>query len=360
MPLQNNYHGLILNNRIIPVDDLQDFSETMISDGSVPEWQKKVFSFILDWVDDREYIEQLSSGTTGIPKQLQLSKQSMVESAEQTCKYFDITFGQTSLLCLPIEYIAGKMMVIRAFVGGMNLLIAEPSSMPDLTGFGQIDFCAMVPLQVYNSLNNVDTLRKIRKLIIGGGEIRDELEVMLRDMPNEVYASYGMAETCSHVAIRRISGMAHERFYRAIPGVMFSTDDRNCLKISASFLEADVVTNDVVDLIDRTSFRWIGRYDNLINSGGVKIVPEEIEALVSKTTGLDCAVIGLPDQKLGEKVILVLEKGGEDINHAELKTLLEEELPKHAQPKEIILLDELPRNHSFKVDRNKLKQDLSS
>lgn len=359
MSAQDKYHGLILNNRIIPVDDLKDFSESMISDSSIPKWQKSVFAFIIDWIDDKDYIEQKSSGTTGEPKSLKLSKKSMIESALKTCEYFDLSFGQTCLLCLPIDYIAGKMMIVRAFVGGLNLLLTEPSSMPELTSFGKVDFCAMVPLQVYNSLNSVDALRKINKLIIGGGEIRDELEVMMRDMPNEVYATYGMAETCSHVAIRRISGTEHERYYQAIPGVKFSSDKRSCLEIDADFLEQKIITNDVIDLMDNACFRWIGRYDNLINSGGIKIVPEEIEALVSKTSGLDCAVVGLPDKKLGEKVILVLEKGGSESSEQELKNMLKSELPKHAQPKEIVFLDELPRSHSFKVDRNKLKKLLS-
>jgi O-succinylbenzoic acid--CoA ligase len=230
--------------------------------------------------------------------------------------------------------------------------------MPDLTGFGKVDFCAMVPLQTYNSLNSVEALRRIQKLIIGGAEIRDELEVMLRDMPNEVYATYGMAESCSHVAIRRISGTEQERNYRAMPGVKFSIDDRSCLKINADYLENEILTNDVVDLMDDQTFRWIGRYDNLINSGGVKIVPEEVEAVISKTTGFDCAVIGLPDKKLGEKVVLVLEKGGSEITEQDLYATLQNELPKRLQPKEIIFVEELPRNPSFKVDRYKLKQQL--
>ena len=168
-----------------------------------------------------------------------------------------------------------------------------------------------------------------------------------------------MAETCSHVAIRRISGTEHEHAYRAIPGVSFSADDRGCLEIEADYLDHKVITNDVIDLINKSSFRWIGRYDSLINSGGLKIVPEEIEAVVSKTTGLDCAVVGLPDEKLGEKVVLVLEKGGSEITDKELETALKDDLPKRYHPKEIILVDELPRNHSFKVDRYKLKQQLS-
>ena len=133
-------------------------------------------------------------------------------------------------------------------------------------GLGTIDFCSMVPLQAYNSLNNVDTLRRIRKLLIGGAEIRDELEMMLRDMPNEVYASYGMAESCSHVAVRKISGSDYERYYTAIAGVSFASDERSCLIIKADHLDEEIITNDVVDLVNEQKFRWIGRYDHLRNN----------------------------------------------------------------------------------------------
>lgn len=356
--MQQDFHGLLLNNKIYTINDLNVLCDGIINDNSVPQWEKNIYSFILDWIDDRDYIEQKSSGTTGKPKTLKIPKESMMLSAKNTCTLFDIHFGQTALLCLPIEYIAGKMMIVRALVGGLNLLYTEPTSMPDLSGFGVIDFCAMVPLQTYNSLNSVETLRRIKKLIVGGAEIRDELEVMLRDLTNEVYATYGMAETCSHVATRRISGTAYERFYNAIPGVKFSADDRSCLIINADFLNSEVITNDVVDLIDEKTFRWIGRYDNLINSGGIKIVPEEIETIISKATGLDCAIMGIPDEKLGEKVILILEKGGSETTEEEIQALLESELPKRFQPKEILFIEELPRNHAFKVNRRMLADQI--
>jgi O-succinylbenzoic acid--CoA ligase len=356
--MQNNFDGLLINNRIFPIDDLQDLCDNIKEDKSIPEWEKKVYAFIEEWISAKDFILQYSSGTSGKQKEIKLSKTSMIQSAQKSCELFGLHFGNNILLCLPMDYIAGKMMVVRAFVGGLNLLLTEPSSMPDLTGFSKIEFCAMVPLQTYNSLNSVEALRRIKKLIIGGAEIRDELEVMLRDLPNEVYATYGMAETCSHVAIRRISGIDHERFYHAIPGVSFTIDKRGCLEIKTDYIDHKIVTNDFVDLMDSTTFRWIGRYDNLINSGGLKIVPEEVEAVISKTTGLDCAVIGMPDEKLGEKVVLVLEKGGSEITEQELQTALMNDLPKRFHPKEILFVDELPRNHSFKVDRQRLKQQL--
>jgi len=353
-PLQNSFHGLLINNRIYPIDELNDFCQNKIQSVETPDWKVKIYQFIMEWLDEKEYIIQNSSGTTGHSKEIRLSKKSMTHSAENSCNYFNIQFGHTAAHCLPVDYIAGKMMVVRAFVGGLNLLMAEPTSMPDLSNFGKIDFCAMVPLQVYNSLNSVETLRNIKKLIIGGAEIRPELEVVLRDMPNEVYATYGMAETCSHVAIRRLSGPCYERNYTALPGVEFSIDNRNCLIIKADYLDGDIITNDVADLIDSRTFRWIGRYDNLINSGGVKIVPEEIEALISKNTGLDCAVIGVADPQLGQKVVLFIEKGRSEMTSDEVRLLLKDELPKNLQPKEIVMMDQLPRNSSFKVDRQKL------
>jgi O-succinylbenzoic acid--CoA ligase len=358
-PLQNTYHGLLLNNKIYPIDELTDYCHKNIVAIDEPEWRKNIYKFILEWLDEKDYIVQNSSGTTGINKVLHLPKKAMIQSAQNTCNFFDIQFGNSAVFCLPVDYIAGKMMIVRAFVGGLNLLITEPTSMPDFSGFGKIDFCAMVPLQLYNSLNSVETIRNIKKLIIGGAEIRPELEVILHDMPNEVYATYGMAETCSHVAIRRLSGDKFERYYTAIPGVTFSVDQRSCLKIETNYLENEVITNDVVDLKDTQTFRWIGRYDNLINSGGVKIVPEEIETLISKNTGLDCALVGIHDEKLGQKLILVLEKGRSDISPDEIRNLLKIELPKHAQPKDIIIVDQLPRNSSFKVDRRKLLSQLS-
>jgi O-succinylbenzoic acid--CoA ligase len=138
--MHENFHGLIIGSKIYPVDHLADLCENMLSDNSIPQWEKKVYSFISDWISDKDYILQVSSGSTGIPKEIRLPKKSMILSAQKTCELFNLKFGQTALLCLPIDYIAGKMMVVRAIVGGLNLVLTEPTSMPDLTEFGKIDF----------------------------------------------------------------------------------------------------------------------------------------------------------------------------------------------------------------------------
>ena len=356
--MKNDDRGLLLNHTFHPIDTLTALCNKKVKAEGVPQWERKVYQFILEWLSEKAYIVQRSSGTTGQPKAFHLPKRSMICSAQNTCNYFDLRTGQSALLCLPVDYIAGKMMVVRAFVGKLNLLLMQPSNTPVLSGLEEVDFCAMVPLQVSNLLNRAEPLHKIKKLIIGGAEIRPELEVTLRDLPVEVYATYGMAETCSQVAIRKLSGPQYGRYYNAMPGIKCSTDSRNCLVIESGYLDNRVVTNDVVELIDSHSFRWVGRYDNLINSGGIKVVPEEIEAVISKKTGMDCAIIGLPDSKLGQKVVLVLEKKDGKTGLNELKEMVKEEIPGHSQPKEIIFVEHIPRNHSFKVDRRRLVEQL--
>lgn len=356
--MEAHIQGLLLNHTFHPQAALGTLCENRVEAAEVPQWEKKVYQFILEWLAKGEHILQRSSGTTGESKELLLPKRSMVGSALNTCRHFDLRAGQSALLCLPVDYIAGKMMVVRALLGKLNLLLAEPSSAPELSGFDGIDFCAMVPLQVMNSLKDAHNLRKIKKLIIGGTEISPELEQALREQPVEAYATYGMAETCSHVAIRALNGPRPERPYTAMPGVTLGVDARNCLVVESAYLENEVVTNDIVDLLDSRRFHWRGRYDNLINSGGVKIVPEELEAIISQKTGLACAILGLPDAALGEKIVLVLEKNDIRLGLDRLKEMVQGEVPRYSQPKEILFVDRLPRNRSFKVDRRRLIDQL--
>ena len=206
-----------------------------------------------------------------------------------------------------MEYIAGKMMVVRSIVCGLNLYITEPRSKPDFNDIEEIDFCAMVPFQVTNTWMAKSVVPPIRILIIGGAEISKELENLVKDIPVEVYATYGMAETCSHIALRRINGPNPDKSYQALPGIKLETDQRNCLVIKAPYLPGPVITNDQVRLEGNGRFRWIGRFDNLINSGGIKVVPEEVESALADKTGIEFALIGLPDPKFGQRLVLVTE-----------------------------------------------------
>src|SRR5512133_456834 len=346
--------GLTLQGRYFNYKDLLAYSSDRIISSETDPWEKEIFRFIINWLSDSDHIVQYSSGTTGKPKQLKLSKKSMMQSAINTGSFFNLKKEDTVLLCMPTDYIAGKMMIVRSLVSGLNMLITEPKSVPDIHHASVIDFCAMVPLQVTNLLMCRKDLLPIKKLLIGGAEISKVLESLLQPLTTEAYASYGMAETCSHVAIRKLNGPGKRKEYAALQGISLSTDERDCLVITASYLPKPVVTNDVVELTGENEFLWKGRYDNLINSGGIKIVPEEVESIIMEHLQLECIAVGLPDKKLGNKLILVVEN--EKLPEA-LPDFLERIgniLPRHCKPKEIICIERFPRNDSMKIDRIKL------
>jgi O-succinylbenzoic acid--CoA ligase len=346
--------GITINGNKFTFSELLAFSYDKIESVNTLHWETEIYRFIITWLSDVDEIVQYSSGTTGKSKEIRLLKQSMIASAMGTCRFFNLQKGQTALLCLPATYIAGKMMIVRCMVGELNLCLAEPNGMPDLSDIQHIDFCAMVPLQVLNILNGRNNMLPIKKLIIGGADTGPELENRLFHISTEVYATYGMAETCSHVAIRRLSGTDHKEAYHALSGVTLTQDERGCLVIDATWLPGQVITNDLVEFTGPGSFKWLGRYDNLINSGSIKIVPEEVESIIMAGTTLECAVIGLPDKKLGQKLVLVLEEDKTPIALSTLKSCLEIVLPRHLRPKDIIQVKKFPRNSSFKIDRKKL------
>jgi O-succinylbenzoic acid--CoA ligase len=352
--------GLTINRRRFSFKELLTFSQDKIASLTTLPWETEIYRFIITWLGDCDDILQYSSGTTGKSKEIRLSKQSLLDSAKNTCRFFNLQTGQTALLCLPVAYIAGKMMIVRCMVGELNLQIIEPTGTPDIPGIQQIDFCAMVPLQVINTLNSRHNLLPINKLIIGGAGISYELEKMLLPVTSEVYATYGMAETCSHVALRRLNGVGRQEAFQALPGVTLARDERDCLVISATYLPGQVVTNDLVEFTGPGFFKWLGRYDNLINSGGIKIVPEEIEATIMANTRRECIVIGLNDRKLGQKLVFVFEKSPIKKPVSSLKTALENGLPPHWRPKKIICVEKFPRNNSFKVDRRMLSEMIST
>jgi O-succinylbenzoic acid--CoA ligase len=347
---------LTINGKRLTYKELQHTARQTARDDQVPDWERKVYRFIAEWLGNAEHIIQFSSGTTGKSKRISLPKQSMTASAENTCRFFDLKKGDAALLCLPVDYIAAKMMIVRSFVGGLNLLIREPRGIPDLSGPDSIDFCAMVPYQVMQSMAAHNHLDPVKKLIIGGAEISRELDMRLQNITTEVFATYGMAETCSHVAVRRVNGPFAEREYQALPGVDLEKDDRGCLVIRASYLPLPVVTNDLVEFTGPGSFKWMGRLDNLINSGGIKIIPEELENLVAEKTGLFCTCTGAPDPKLGQKLVMVFEKSTSHTTSTKLKAMLQDLLPVHYQPRHILHVDTIPRNMSMKVDRLRLSE----
>ena len=227
----------------------------------------EIADFLDEWSSFGDTVSGQTSGSTGIPQKVELQKKDMIASARLTNDFFGIKASSSMFLCLSPDYIAGKMMLVRAMIAGADLITVKPSSSP-LVGIDiPLDFAAMVPMQVQESLSHDFTrerLKNIKSLIIGGAAVSSLLEQRLAKLPIRSYATYGMTETVSHVALRKLDGKTKE--YAAIGDVWFSQDARGCLIINAPHLSHRVFeTNDVVQLIDNYHFIWLGRYDNVIN-----------------------------------------------------------------------------------------------
>lgn len=321
--------------------------------------EKEIYEFILKWFDSGDYISVQTSGTTNKPKLIRLSKQHMLNSAINTINYFNIKEYHNILLCLPTRFISGKMMIVRAYVSKSNLLITTPSKNPfEKIKNEEIYFTALTPYQLENSLDSIRKL-KIENIIIGGAEIPYQLEEKIKTISHiNFYATYGMTETCSHVAIRKIDNKSNIPIYKALPNISFSIDDRNCLIIEAPLISNDkIITNDIVELIDNKSFIWKGRYDNVINSGGIKFYPEEIEKKISGIIKNPFFIGSLKDDKLGEKIVLFIEKDDkQEIEIEILKNQLKSILSKYENPKEIIVLKKFIYSENNKLQR---KQTIS-
>ncbi len=335
----NKVHNLFkLNGFHINRENLCRVAYSFIKEGQ--EYEKSVGDFILDWFDKKDYMEMSTSGTTGDPKPIRIEKKAMMESALATGDFFDLSPGNKVLHCLPMKYVAGKMMFIRAFILGLDMKFVAPSSHP-LEGIDEkFDFCAMVPLQAKNSLKD---LKKVKKLIIGGGKVHKALEQELLKLPIKIYETYGMTETITHIAAKKIG----EKAFTVLPNVTVSADERHCLVIDAKYIsDKKIVTNDIVKLVSDTQFEWIGRIDNVINSGGIKLIPEQIEEKLSTLIPRRYFVSGQPDDILGEKVVLYVE--GEPI-------VIEESvfnvLDKFEKPKEIIFISKFKETATGKIMR---------
>ena len=323
--------------------------------------------FLSEWQNDSPYVHVQTSGSTGAPKPMLVEKRRMLASARITCDFLHLQPGDTALLCMSLDYIAGKMMVIRSLERGLKLIEVEPSGHPLSTirsalplGSAKnykLDFAAMVPLQVYNSLQvpeERERLMQIRHLIIGGGAIDDEMAAQLKSFPHAVWSTYGMTETLSHIALRRLSGPEASEWYTPFPSVKVSLSDEGCLVIDAPEVCSErLITNDIADLSlgpgpsDR--FRILGRKDNVICSGGIKIQAEELERQLHPHLRVPYLISKRPDAKFGEVVVLLTE-GSVD----EARQVCERVLPKFHQPRAYMHVDQIPLTATGKPQRWKI------
>lgn len=330
--------------------------------------------FISEWNNEAQTIHVQTSGSTGAPKKMNVRRDRMIESAKMTCDFLGLQSGDTALLCMNLDYIGAKMMVVRSLVRQLHLVQVAPSGHPLATVDVPITFAAMVPLQVYNSLQvpeEREKLRQIKHLIIGGGAIDDVLAAQLHDFPHAVWSTYGMTETLSHIALRRLNGLESSSWYTPLQGIKVTTNADDCLVIDAPKLcDTPIVTNDMAEIREISTsegknvlaFRIIGRRDNVINSGGVKIQMEELERLIRPFLTMPYMVTKRKSEKFGEIVVLMVEKEGDDEGATveekselpilqAIHRLLHRALPRYWEPRLYLSVDRIPMTETGKPNR---------
>lgn len=353
--------SLLLDGKPYLKKDLIPFAQAGLADENSPAWEKSIFTFLLNWLDVNDHIEVKTSGSTGAPKIFRIQKQFMVNSALKTGAFLNLKKGDNALLCLPAEYIAGKMMLVRAMVLGLNLTLSEPTSNPLKNSIEEFDFVAMVPTQVHEIFKEPDGARKlnsIKNLIIGGAALPTALLKKMQQLSNKCFLTYGMTETVTHIAMEKLNGDDADGWLHTLPGISVSADASGRLVIDApEITESKVETNDLVKIKNERTFKIIGRSDNLFISGGINIIPEEIENKIAHLVTENFIVSSIPDEKLGELAVLVIEgKSTEPTLQNDLLLKCSAGLPKHQHPKQIYFLETFPRTGNQKVDRRRIRE----
>ena len=337
------------NNPIKTPSDTLSFSSnknTIFVQNRHPELQ----TFLSNWFNESPVMTIQTSGSTGTPKLLVVRKEKMIQSAQQTGSFLKLNRGDKALLCLPLQFIAGQMMVVRALTVGLDLVIRRPSGNPLSDVQTPLRFAAMTPMQVYNSLQvpeEKERLMRIEILLIGGGSIDPELSRTIQTFPNAVYSTYGMTETLSHIALRRLNGPEASDYYTPFPSVKLSFSPEKTLIIEAFRVADEIIyTNDISELLPDGRFRILGRKDNIINSGGIKIRAEEIEETLRSAITGNFVVTSVPHPKFGEAVVLLIPKG-QTISTEQINALL----PVFQRPKYISETETIPLTPTGKINR---------
>jgi len=327
------------------------------------EWEKEIWQFINDWLDPAiGSIKVFTSGSTGIPKEIQHGKGCILNSARLTCYALHLKHGDKALLCLPVNRISGMMMIVRSIWNKMDLYCIRPTSDPlsQLTDKDKFDFAAFTPSQLYEFEKHVKRIEKIRKLLIGGEDISARLMNNLQLLNNAAYATFGMTETISHIALRRLNGPHPERYFKTLGGITVSTDQRKCLIIEAPELGIHgLITNDIVHLISPVEFEWLGRKDNLINSAGVKIYPEQIEEQLKAVIDVPFFIAGIENQRTGQEVAIALEKRAVTLKETNDFKKRFEILGKLYSPKTILTIPHFIRTENGKINRKASLQQVA-
>lgn len=319
-----------------------------------------LFYFLHEWFNDSPTLIVHTSGSTGTPKEITVEKERMINSAIATCSFLKLKLGDTALLCMSLDFIGGKMMVIRALVWGLSLIVTEPCGHPLKDIYFPCTFAAMVPLQVYNTLQDPGErwlLGQIKHTLVGGGNVDTKIVNGLQNLRCHFWSTYGMTETLSHIALRSLNGNDASPYYIPFGDVKLSLSEEQTLIIDAPKICTEpICTNDIAELNDDGSFKIIGRKDNIINSGGIKVQIEELENKIRPVMRQPYAITSIPDTKFGEIIVLLLQNRNNTPTETEIKIALQNVVPSYWQPKQIIYVSEIPKTDNGKINRAEAKR----
>ncbi|MCD8317668.1 MAG: AMP-binding protein [Paraprevotella sp.] len=320
---------------------------------------RAVYAFLAEWFSDSPFVEVQTSGSTGVPKRMQVEKKRMMRSAIRTCEFLELRSGVTALLCMDLKYIGAKMMVVRALVAGLRLRVRRASGHPLADVEGRVDFLSVVPMQLYQTLTCAEEkkrLERVRCVIVGGGAVDEDQRKLLADLPCRVYSTYGMTETLSHIALHPLNGPEVSVGYRPFKGVGLSLSSRGTLVIHApEVCASDLETNDVVRLHADGTFTIVGRADNTVNSGGIKMQIEEEEQRIKSFISVPFALTSVPDVRLGEALVLVLYEDY-PTDDAVLDDILKSALPRYHAPRHIVRVTAVPTTGNGKINRKACRE----
>lgn len=349
----HQYQSLTLFGEKYHPQELTQLAVSKIKDPNIASWEKKIFWFILEWLHPSNTMEVKTSGSTGKAKTIHFSKDQMIASARATAQYFGFAAKDSVLLALDMSYVAAKMMVVRAFVSGLDLYYVKPSSDPFKDrDFPELKFVPLVPLQLKSIIQSSESLaglRSVSQVLVGGGAVDTDLERFIKQENNAYYASFGMAETLTHFAVKRINGPIPDSAFHTLEGVRIRQDENGCLQALVPWISSDyIATRDIVEILDENSFVWKGRLDNLINSGGIKISPEAIEAKLAEYIAPPFFISALPDPLLGQKVVMFVES---DAIERQWYEAFDRVLEKYEKPKAIHSIPNFVYTTSNKINR---------
>lgn len=348
--------SLWLNGKTIALSDI--LSTTV---KTTTEFERDTIDFIKAWLSGQQTFTVHTSGSTGTPKPIIITREQMIGSARRTLQALNIKASQTALICLPTRYIAGKMMLVRALIGDLKMIIVEPASNPLSTLITTIDFAAFVPLQLQEIVESEKSLKKLNDCqcaLIGGAKISPIILNQLESVKCSLILTYGMTETVSHVALHHLNQHDITMNFQALPGVTFTIDDRDCLIINDSNLPEPVITNDIVKLFSDSEFQLLGRHDYVINSGGIKHSPEQIETLLfnclpDELKSIPFFIGPYADQRLGHVLAIYLEERVFATIEVETLKLAVKKMRKLERPRKLILIPMFSYTGNTKVERKK-------